>query len=369
MHLPPLEAPLADDAVRGALLANVLPVGVSLRDAEGRCVSVNPRWCEITGLAEAEARGDGWVCALHPEDRGRVLAEWSRATREAAGFESEYRIQRPNRSVAWVLGQALPERDAGGDLTGFIGTITDLTPHIAAAIDLRAHVETRKQVEAALAARGDQLRSLALQLALAQEHERRTIAAGLHDAVGQGLALACAKLGQLAEAGAHSDVPVRAREIRALIERALGETRALTFELSSPVLHELGLGAALESLCEQLGRDHPVCFRVVIEQQPPALAENLRILLYRTARQLCSNIVRHARATRADVRLEVEGDRIRIVVSDDGIGFDATEPRFGPTGGFGLFAIRELMTQIGGSFEIESAPGRGTRAVLSARPG
>ena len=252
----------------------------------------------------------------------------------------------------------------GGGISGFVGAITDLSRHLEVQ---KEQIEQRKQAEAEIERHSEQLRRLALQLALAQEQERRRIAAGLHDEVGQILAVARAKLGQLIASGAGGDVSGGAGEIRALVDRAIAETRALTFELSSPVLHELGLAAGVESLCERLGQESGVRFRVETDGEPAPLGEDLRIFLYRAVRELCRNIVTHARAPHAEVRLSTEGDRIRIVVADDGEGFDACEHarRLGTTGGFGLFAIREMCTQLGGRFEIESAAGKGARAVLS----
>lgn len=221
--------------------------------------------------------------------------------------------------------------------------------------------------ETELEHRNGQLRRLALELALAQDRERRRIAAGLHDDLGQILAVVRAKLGQLIETAAHGDVPYQAGEIRALVDRVIHATRALTFELSSPILHELGLVAEVESLCERLGKESAVRFAVEGERGPAPLAQDLGILLYRAVRELCLNVVKHARASHALVSVHAEGDRIRIVVTDDGEGFDSAghAPRFDAAGGFGLFAIREMSGQLGGSFEIDSAPGKGTRAVLS----
>ena len=210
-------------------------------------------------------------------------------------------------------------------------------------------------------------RCVAPQLALAQERERRRIAAGLHDEVGQLLAVARMKLGKLMETGARGDVAAQAMEIDALVDGAIRATRSLTFELSSPVLHELGLGAAVESLCERLGKDSGVRFSVQVQVEPESLSEELRIHLYQAVRELCANVVRHARAPHAEVYLHADRDRIWIVVDDAGEGFDSSKraPAFDHKGGFGLFAIREMSSQMGGSFEIESAPGGGTLAVLS----
>ena len=140
------------------------------------------------------------------------------------------------------------------------------------------------------------------QLALAQERERRRIAAGLHDDVGQLLAVARMKLGKLVQTGARGEVAAQAMEIDALVDRAIVATRSLTFELSSPVLYELGLGAAVESLCEQLGKESGIRFSVEVKLAPESLTEELRILLYQAVRELCANVVKHARAPRAALR-------------------------------------------------------------------
>lgn len=342
-------------------LPSVSPVGIFRTDTAGRCLCVNARWAEIAGCTPADALGEGWVQALHPDDRDRIVAEWNRATRENRGHESRFRFQRPDGLVTWLLGQALPERDLHGKITGFTGTITDLTQHIEVETELRAS-------QAALELRNEQLRSLALKLGLAQERERSRIARGLHDEVGQLLARARLALGKLMQNGACGDVAAQAKAVDALVDGAIRETRSLTFELSSPVLRELGLGAAVESLCERLGKESGVRFSVEVKTEPNSLTEELRILLFQAVRELCANVVKHARAPSAEVRLHAERDRIRIVVDDEGEGFDSSDcaHSFTRDGGFGLFAIREMSSQIGGSFEIESAPGNGTSAVLTA---
>jgi PAS domain S-box-containing protein len=338
---------LSAESTRWGPLQNVSPVGIFHTDANGRCLSVNVRWCEITGLEAEEALGEGWARAVHPDDRERITERWSRAIlEENQAFEAQFRFRRPDGVITPVLAQTLPERDARGRICGYIGATVDLTGQIEAE---------------------NQLRRLALQLELEQERERRRIAAGLHDEVGQLLAVARAKLGQLIETRADGDAPARAAEIRALVDRAIEQTSTLTFELSSPILRELGLVAAVESLCEKLEEESGVRFRVTAEPEPEALGEDLHIFLYRVVRELCTNVVRHARALCAEVRVYVDEDRIQIIVTDDGEGFDAPQDAksFGPSGGFGLFAIREISRQLGGDFKIESAPGKQTRCILS----
>jgi PAS domain S-box-containing protein len=108
-------------------LATVLPVGLFHTDVAGHYLSVNQRWCEIAGIEAAEALGDGWVQVLFPSDRERVFAEWYRAVQENLPFRLQYRFQRPDGKIVWVLGQAVAEKDEFGAVTGYIGTITDLT--------------------------------------------------------------------------------------------------------------------------------------------------------------------------------------------------------------------------------------------------
>ena len=109
-------------------LVRVSPVGIFHTDAEGKCLYVNERWSEITGLTAAETAGDGWVQALHPEDSGRIAKEYEVACTQHQLFKSTYRFLRPDGQITWVYGQAIEEQDAEtGEVIGFVGTITDIT--------------------------------------------------------------------------------------------------------------------------------------------------------------------------------------------------------------------------------------------------
>ena len=108
-------------------LTEVSPVGIFYADPRARCIYVNDRWCEIAGLSADEAAGTGWVRALHPDDRERVLDEWRRAAEEGCHFNSEYRVERPDGEVAWVFAQGVAETAADGFVAGYVGTITDIT--------------------------------------------------------------------------------------------------------------------------------------------------------------------------------------------------------------------------------------------------
>ncbi|HWN42875.1 MAG TPA: PAS domain S-box protein [Thermoanaerobaculia bacterium] len=103
------------------------PVGIFMADREGNCLFVNERWCKMAGLSPEEARGEGWVRAIHPDDKERVFHEWSAATQAGRAFTSEYRFRTPAGKVTWLQGNAIGQRDEAGEVSEYIGTITDIT--------------------------------------------------------------------------------------------------------------------------------------------------------------------------------------------------------------------------------------------------
>ncbi len=121
------ERALLDSEKRFESLARVSPVGIFETDGAGQCTYVNERWCEIAGLTPDQALGRGWATALHPEDRERVWADWSEATRNQSPFRAEYRFQGRGGRTKWVLGQAVAETDDSGRVIGYAGTTTDIT--------------------------------------------------------------------------------------------------------------------------------------------------------------------------------------------------------------------------------------------------
>lgn len=108
-------------------LASCAPVGIFQRDAEGNNTFVNDRWSLMTGMSAAEAAGSGWAQALHPEDRERVTREWEMTAPAGKEFSCEYRYLAKDGRIIWVQGTAVPLHDETGQLTGYLGTSTDVT--------------------------------------------------------------------------------------------------------------------------------------------------------------------------------------------------------------------------------------------------
>ncbi|HKV42829.1 MAG TPA: PAS domain S-box protein, partial [Blastocatellia bacterium] len=124
------EVALKESEKRYETLTEVSPVGVFYASPWGKYLYVNERWCEITGFNARDALGEGWLEALHPEDRDRVTRHWAKTARDGRAFKSEYRLVRADGTTSWVIGQAVPEKSESGEIggvKGFIGTITDIT--------------------------------------------------------------------------------------------------------------------------------------------------------------------------------------------------------------------------------------------------
>ena len=121
------EAALRAEERRYQTLAEISPVGIFRTDAQGQTTYVNPRWRQITGISAGDALGKGWLRAVHPQDREQVAQNWHEAVQAPHSSTADYRFVRPDGTVAWVMGQAVPEKDDAGRVIGYVGTITDIT--------------------------------------------------------------------------------------------------------------------------------------------------------------------------------------------------------------------------------------------------
>ncbi len=189
-------------------------------------------------------------------------------------------------------------------------------------------VGRRLQAEGQLTEVQDRLRALTSQLCLAEERERRRIAVFLHDNIGQKLAITAIKLGQLREATeAQPLVHAALDEVRQLFRQIIQDTKSLTFKISSPILYELGLEAALEWLMEELQDQHGLITFFEDDAQPKPLAEEVRVLLFQAVSELLLNVVKHAKAREVQVAIRRDDNQVIISVHDDGVGFDVAAMR------------------------------------------
>ncbi|MBD1911620.1 MULTISPECIES: PAS domain S-box protein [unclassified Leptolyngbya] len=118
---------LQESEQRYATLAASVPVGIFRTDAEGNCIYVNQRCCEITGLLPGCSLDFSWHRGIHPDDREKVVTEAARAFQESRSFLMEYRFLHPDGTVRWVLVQMEAEQDTSGHITGYVGSLTDIS--------------------------------------------------------------------------------------------------------------------------------------------------------------------------------------------------------------------------------------------------
>ncbi len=229
-------------------------------------------------------------------------------------------------------------------------------------------LQERQQAEDELARSRRRLRALASELTLAEAGERRRLAAALHDEVGQGLALSRIKLGLLGHWLTTDEAQTVFAELRELFAEMSRRIRTLTFELSPPVLYQLGLTAAVEWLGEKLEKEHGVRCRVECYGTPEPIDETVSVLVFQSVRELLANVGKHAQAQQAVVSVSFGEGWVTLTVKDDGLGFDpqAVSQLSHRQDSFGLFSISERMRYVNGTIDIHSAPGQGTRVTLSA---
>lgn len=235
---------------------------------------------------------------------------------------------------------------------------------VASLLDITGRKKTEREIRAYQGA----LRSLASELSLAEERERRSIAEVLHDDIGQNLAVARIKLCTLEEYLGTNEYGGRVCDIRRLVEQTIQHTRSLTHDLSPVILYEFGFEVAVETLVEAMQETYGLTIEIENDGQPKALDDDIQILLYKAVKELLVNTVKHAQANRVDISITRDGDSIQVLVEDDGIGFEASKLglRQGSTQGFGLFNIRERLESVKGCFDVASAPGYGTKVAMVA---
>ena len=219
----------------------------------------------------------------------------------------------------------------------------------------------------------NQVQALAGRVIYAQEEERRRIARELHDDTGQTLTLLLVRL-KLLENGAGDEArQVEIAELRALVSAAIDRVRRLALDLRPPALDHLGLAASLRSLVRQLKETTPLAISLELPEGQIALSSEQAIAVYRIIQEALTNILKHADARQAWVKLAQQNGQLTIQIQDDGRGFKPLALERGRKQdadgrGLGLFGMEERAHLAGGRVRVESKPGQGT-TVLVTIPG
>ncbi len=265
-----------------------------------------------------------------------------------------------NLNARWYLRRMLPSRTEAGRIDGVIITFADIT-------ESKHNAET---LEKRVLERTAQLRALTVELSLAEERERRALAQDLHDDLGQVLAAAKIKVSTLNKLEHAQALKKRIQEVGDLLDQAHTSVRSLTFQLSPPVLFELGLVPALEWLADEMHRLYDLKIKIFDDGIKKKLDTSVSTILFRAARELLINVAKHAKISYAKVTLQHQDKHIVIQVMDKGIGLQepsrARKAKKSEMEGFGLLSVRERLRYIGGEMQMQSVPGDGTIVTLTA---
>ncbi len=334
----------------------VIPFEMSLDT--GRFTYVGPQAEALLGFPISDwFRKDGWLALVHPDDRDlavQFMYPPSSHPGPETDFQAEFRMRRTNGQDLWVRELVRYGRGADQRLRarGFLFDITEAKNH-----------------EEELKTTRDRLRELALWNQNVREDERANVAREIHDELGQALTLFRIdlgwmenRLGRFAATRALEALTGKVNDMKKLVDGTLRTVRRIISNLRPAVLDELGLKAAIEWQAEEFSRR--VGIRCQVEAATiPDPGNDTAIAIFRIFQEILTNVLRHAHASRVDVRFSCDGESLTLAVTDNGRGFATNE--LGHSKSFGLLGMRERARALGGSLEIISKKGTGTTVIVA----
>ena len=311
-----------------------------------------------SGLSYEEAMHNEWMNMIHPEDREAQINNWYNKSKKGEPSFSEYRIINKSGQLRWVNGGAIPLIDKKGSITGYIGTIADVT-------EIKQALELLKQSHEALNERTEQLRELSTHLQKIREDERRKIAHEIHDELGQQLTGLKMDIAWLKKKLKPEDPLIENKfdDTIILIEATVRSIRRIVTELRPSVIDDLGLNAALEWQANDFAERAGIKIKYKNTFDDLNTDSNISIGLFRILQESLTNIAKHARAKKVIVDISKVKDMLQLTVQDDGVGFDTAVKGTDLT--FGLLGIKERTYMMKGDFLIYSQPGKGTKITVS----
>ncbi len=389
------EDALRENEERYRTLFDLAPVAVYSCDASGVIQAYNKRAAELWGrkpeLGDTDERFCGSFKLYRPDGSympheqcpmGDVLTGKIPGTHDA-----EVHIERPDGSRIIVIVNIAPLKDDRGEITGAINCFYDVTERKEAEEALRESVTERRRVEEALRESETQLRlaneelesvvqrrtvtlrQLSARLMRLQDEEHRRIARNLHDSLGQYLTSIKMNLDMLIPSAAPNQAELLSAALES-VERSIAETRTLSCLLHPPLLDEVGFASAARWYTDEFAKRSGIKAKVDLPEGIDRLPEPTEIALFRILQESLTNVHRHSGSSSVEIGLTVTENQVLLSVRDFGRGM--------PTGvrqgsnlngshvGVGLSGMRERVTDLGGSFDIESNS-HGT-AIIVALP-
>ena len=347
-------------------LSESSPVGIFQMDLMGRCIYTNARWQSLMNTSFSESLGDGWLRAIHADDKAKVQAEWNLCMKEGREYSEEFRILDSNGKIRWVYGRAGAIRAEGGEASGYVGTAEDITERKQVEVELR---KAHAAAQAATQAKSDFLANMS--------HEIRTPMNGV---LGMTNLLMDTDLNSQQLEFAHT-IHASAESLLTLVNDILDfskiEAKKLSFENLDFDLQETVEGA-LELVAESAQTKGLELVNFVMPEIPKALRGDPGRL-----RQVLTNLISNAIkfTQKGEVVIEVtmieETEKratLRFEIKDTGIGISkeaqqhlfqafqqadgSTTRKYGGTG-LGLVISKQLVEMMNGTIGVDSDPGKG----------
>ena len=356
------------------LIANTAPVMIWMSDVDKQVTYVNQPWLDFTGWPPNVVPGHQWITLIHPDDLERCTDVYMKACEQRQPFEMEHRLRRHDGEYRWTVNVGVPRYGTDRAFIGYAGTAVDVTDRKLVELALLESHAALQERTLELERRTTQLSQMASDLTLVEQHAREELAHTLHDGLQQMLTVAVMKLERqiirVAQRGIVADELVQAKTH---LDEAIAAARSLSVELFPPVLHTSGLPTALGWLANWSRSKYGLEVTVSADPLADSDRKDVRTLLFGSVRELLFNVVKHSHVNQATVDLALGANAaLCITVRDEGLGFDPVEVEERAKvhqAGWGLFSIRERLTLLGGRFDVESAPGRGTTFRLIAPRG
>jgi PAS domain S-box-containing protein len=347
------EAVLRESETRNRLLVKHAKAGFLEYDADAdRIIRVNDELLNMTGYCEQE------LLTMRPGDlmtgESRTIFTTYRQDLRMGKPVSENNIcecvKKTGQRWWCLLNFGIPgSRDAAQKISI---VVTDITSF--------------KNTEKTLLEYQEKLKRLSIRLSMSEEKQRRTMASHLHETIGQELFVLLMQLSAFEKSLDRPEFLPAFHQMRDQLHKIIKETKTLTFDLSPPVLYDFGFQEALETLAKTIESRNDISVHTVFEEETGAISDEIKVIIYRSIKELIHNTIKHAHARKIDIMCKDSASGLEVEFRDDGVGFnpdDCTDGR-SSTDGFGLFDIREKLLHLGGNLDIDSRPGAGTTIIM-----
>jgi PAS domain S-box-containing protein len=335
-----------DDKEKFWLVADSVPAMIWMSGADQRAIYFNRRWLDFTGRTVKVELGNGWTESVHPEDRERRLEEYCRSFDSRQEFKIEYRLRRCDGKYRWMSDRGAPWFHADGSFGGYVGVCLDITD--------------RKLRE-------EEILDFSAGLIKSQEDERARITQALHDDIGGSLAVLGIEIQRAGRASSGApQTPGRDWEsVYEELQQIAMQISNLSHQLQgSATLEHLGLAQAIQLECREVSARSGMPIECSCNDVPARLDRTVGLGFLRVLQEALGNAVKHSRAATIKVEVIATSVELALVVTDDGVGFDADQGR--AASGLGLISMRERMRLAGGNFEVRSQPGQGVKISCRA---